>query len=155
MKTILYFLLGSLALACSRNKPAENAAAPSFYGSVITADSAITIEELKRQMGDKTELSAKVTAPVEAVCKKKGCWMRLKASDGSTMRVEFRDYGFFVPVDTKDKTAIVAGIARVHETPVADLKEVAKDDGASREEIEAIKEPARELVFEADGVILQ
>jgi hypothetical protein len=106
-------------------------------------------------MGDKTELQVKLSATVDAVCQKKGCWMDLKSGDSSTLRVTFKDYGFFVPKDAAGKQAVVQGIAKIEETSVADLKEYAKDAGKSTEEIEAIKEPKKELVFEATGVIIK
>jgi hypothetical protein len=46
------------------------------------------------------------------------------------------------------------GIAKVEVTSIADLKEYAKDAGENKANIEAIKEPKKELVFEAKGVIL-
>jgi hypothetical protein len=81
--------------------------------------------------------------------------MELKNGDGSTVRVTFKDYGFFMPKDASGRTAIVDGIAKVEVTSIGDLKEYAKDDGQSQAEIDAIKEPLRELVFEAKGVIIK
>lgn len=167
MKKVIYLALASLTFACGQTTNtdtttvAESVTAETTtinaenFGDVITADSAITIEEMKSLMGDKMEMSTKIIAPVDAVCKKKGCWMELKATDGTSMRVTFKDYGFFVPKDCAGKTAIAMGVAKVEITSVADLQEYAKDDGKSAEEIAAIKEPVKELVFEANGVILQ
>ena len=126
-----------------------------YYGEKITPDSAIAIDELATAMGNNTELTTKLTGTVEAVCQKKGCWMDLKKADGTKMRVTFKDYGFFMPKDCKGKSATIHGIAKVEETSVADLQEYAKDAGKSKEEIAAITKPEKELVFEADGVILQ
>jgi hypothetical protein len=81
--------------------------------------------------------------------------MELKNADGTTMRVTFKDYAFFMPKDASGRIAIVDGMAKVEETSVADLREYAKDDGKSKEEIEAINQPETELVFEASGVILK
>lgn len=166
MKKVIYLTLASFAFACGQNNTQTTTTTDSTateqtnsksetFGDAITVDSAITIEEMKTLMGDKKELAVKVTAPVDAVCQKKGCWMELKAADGTTMRVTFKDYGFFVPKDCSGKTATVLGMAKVEETSVADLKEYAKDDGQSEAEIAAITEPKKELVFEASGVILQ
>ncbi|TAE81506.1 MAG: DUF4920 domain-containing protein [Bacteroidetes bacterium] len=166
MKKLLYVTFIGLAFACgnSNNQPAQSdsttiqadtQATTGNFGDEITPDSAISIEEMKTQMGDKKEMTVKVTAPVGAVCQKKGCWMELTAADGSTMRVTFKDYGFFVPKDATGKTATILGVAKVEETSVADLQEYAKDDGKSKEEIAAINTPKKELVFEASGVILQ
>jgi hypothetical protein len=166
MKKLVYLTLASFAFACGNTNnqaltsdstaiQADSQASVGYFGDAITADSSISIEEMKVAMGDKKELVVKVTAPVDAVCQKKGCWMELKGNDGTTMRVTFKDYGFFVPKDAAGKTAIVSGIAKVEETSIADLKEYAKDDGKSKDEIAAITAPKKELVFEANGVILQ
>ena len=59
--------------------------------------------------------------------------MELKNADGSSIRVTFKDYGFFMPLDCAGKTAIVDGIAKVDVTTIDDLKEYAKDDGKKQE----------------------
>lgn len=126
-----------------------------FFGEKITADGARPTDSLKSMMGTDSTLNCKLTGKIDAVCQKKGCWMELKNTDGSTMRVTFKDYGFFMPKDCAGKTAIVEGVAKIEVTSVADLQEYAKDDGESKVAIAAIKEPKSELVFEAKGVILQ
>ena len=45
---------------------------------------------------------------VEKVCAKKGCWMTLK-NNKETIRVTFKDYGFFVPVKFQNKSIIAQG----------------------------------------------
>ncbi len=135
----------------------ENASgtSPQFFGEKITAEGAKPTDSLKAMMGSDSSLNCKLSGKVDAVCQKKGCWMELKNTDGTTMRVTFKDYGFFMPKDCAGKTAIVEGTAKIEVTSVADLQEYAKDDGESKEAIAAIKEPKSELVFEAKGVILQ
>jgi hypothetical protein len=81
--------------------------------------------------------------------------MEIKNAAGAPLRVTFKDYGFFMPKDAAGKTAIMAGIAKVEVTSIADLKEYAKDAGDDKAAIDAIKEPKKELVFEANGVILK
>lgn len=125
------------------------------FGSKITDKGAISLSEMKKKMGSKKEMTTKVTAKIEDVCQKKGCWMNLVDDKGNKIRVTFKDYAFFMPKDAAGKTAIVEGIATVDETSIADLKEYAKDAGKTKEEIAKIKEPKRELVFEASGVILK
>lgn len=167
MKKILMIGATAFLFACGNSTPKKEAAQISadtsataasteqYFGEKITEEGAKPIAELKQLMGDKKELNVKVQASVEAVCQKKGCWMDLKTADGEPIRVTFKDYAFFVPKDASEKEAIVDGVAKVEETSVADLKEYAKDAGKSTEEINAIKEPKKELVFEASGVILR
>lgn len=164
MKSILTIALSVLLFtACNEAgqtkqdaaKTEDGAVKAEYFGEKITEDGAMPTDSLKAMMGDKNELECKLSGKVDAVCQKKGCWMELKNSDGSTMRVTFKNYGFFMPKDCSGRTAIVDGIAKVDVTSVDDLKEYAKDDGKSKEEIESIKEPLKELVFEAKGVILK
>ncbi len=161
MKHFFVILMSSFLLfACSNNKnnskeSTSQAAKQEFFGDKITADGAIPVEQLQEKMGEQSELNVKVSGAVDAVCQKKGCWMELKNEKGENVRVTFKDYGFFVPLDCAGKTAIVDGVAKVEVTSVQDLKEYAKDDGQSQAEIDAITAPLKELVFEANGVILQ
>jgi len=164
MKKIFIIMFGLLSVvACSegfkepapdQNKESQTSKVE-FFGEKITEDGAVPTESLKAMMGSDTLLNCKLSGTIDAVCQKKGCWMELKNGDGSTVRVTFKDYGFFVPKDASGRTAIVDGIAKVEVTSIGDLKEYAKDDGKSQAEIDAIKEPLRELVFEAKGVILK
>ena len=57
----------------------------------------------------------KVSGVIEEVCQMKGCWMTLRNESGSTIRVTFKDYGYFVPKDISGKMVIVQGEA-VRET---------------------------------------
>lgn len=126
-----------------------------YFGEKITEEGAVSIAELPALMGDKKEMNVKLSGEITAVCQKKGCWMELNNPNGEAIRVTFKDYGFFMPKDASGKTAIIEGIAKVEETSIADLKEYAKDAGDDKAKIEAIKEPKKELVFEASGVILK
>ena len=45
---------------------------------------------------------------VQAACSKKGCWMELEG-----MRVTFKDYGFFVPTDSKGMKARLEGVVTI------------------------------------------
>jgi hypothetical protein len=126
-----------------------------YFGEKISHENAISIADLKAQMGDKTEMKVKLMAKVEDVCQKKGCWMNLVDENGNKIRVTFKDYGFFMPLDAAGRLAIAEGIAKVEVTSIEDLKEYAKDAGKTQQEIDAITEPEKELVFEASGVILK
>ncbi|MCB0515891.1 MAG: DUF4920 domain-containing protein [Bacteroidetes bacterium] len=126
------------------------------FGEQITADGAISMASLTEKMQQTTsEQQAKVEGNVAAVCQVKGCWMNLYQPDSSTMRVTFKDYAFFMPKDIEGKKVIVEGIAKYDTTSVEDLRHFAEDEGKSAEEIAAISAPAVELVFEANGVLLE
>ncbi len=126
------------------------------HGATINPDNAITVAELLASMkGEKGEKAAKVIGPINGVCKVKGCWMTMDRGDGEDMRITFKDYGFFMPMDIDDnRRAVVEGRAKFETTPVQILRHLAEDAGESPEAIAQITEPKLELVFEADGVYL-
>ena len=147
MKYTLLLAL-SLGLAVAANAQSE-------HGKKISADGAVPAPELVAKLGDKPEMNTKVQGVVESVCKVKGCWMKVKTADGQTMRVTFRDYGFFVPKDIVGKQVVFEGTAQQTTTPVAELKHYAEDAGKSKADIAKITQPEKALTFVADGVIVK
>ena len=127
----------------------------SFHGKKITEQGAVPVSQLVASMGTKTEMLAKVEGTVESVCKVKGCWMQVRTADNQTMRVSFKDYGFFVPKDIEGKKVVMEGVAQQTTTPVAELRHYAEDAGKSKAEIAKITEPEKALTFVADGVIVK
>lgn len=125
------------------------------YGKKISEKGAVPAAQLASNMGNKTETKAKVEGTVESVCQMKGCWVKLKTADGQTMRVTFKDYGFFVPKDISGKTVVIEGVAKQTTTPVSELRHYAEDAGKSKEEIAKITEPEKAITFVADGVIVK
>jgi hypothetical protein len=159
MKKYILILAAVVIVACN-NKKEETVLAtnetngPYMSGEEIDPTGAIPVEEMLIQLGNGTEMPAKVRGTVVDVCQKKGCWMELDKGDGSTIRVTFKDYGFFVPMDIKGREVVINGLAYVDTTSVADLRHYAEDAGKSQEEINSITEPETEVAFEADGVIV-
>lgn len=154
MKNLFFALTGFFVLSVVIALPAQET--NNQFGEPVTADGAISYEEMLRQLNDKDSLSTKVVGEVEAVCQKKGCWMNIGDEEAgqSTMMVKFKDYGFFVPMDIAGRRVVMEGYAYREVTPVEELKHLAEDAGKSKEEIEAITEPKEELKFLATGVLL-
>lgn len=130
-------------------------AGDNYFGKKIKAKGAISGTELTQKMSGKEAVDAKVSGTVESVCQMKGCWMKVKMEDGTSMRVTFKDYGFFVPKDIAGKTVVFEGTAKVKTTPVAELRHYAEDAGKSKAEIEKITDPERAVTFVADGVVVK
>ncbi len=127
------------------------------YGDKITDDKAMTADEMLAKfetmaVGD--TVAVKFASKINEVCSKKGCWMKLPVGEEETM-VRFKDYGFFMPLDSKDREVIVEGKAFVQETSVEELQHYAEDAGKSAEEIAKITEPKKEFAFEAHGVLMK
>ena len=128
------------------------------FGAKITAEEALTsVEMLDKFKGLKVgdSVHVKFASKINEVCSKKGCWMKLSLGDGTETMVRFKDYGFFMPLDSNGREVIVEGIAKVKETSVADLKHFAEDAGKSKEEIAKITAPKMEFAFEASGVLMK
>ncbi len=126
------------------------------YGAEITSDDATDILKLDEIMQDQDSIEVKLTGTIEKTCKMKGCWMTINTGDSSTIRVSFKDYGFFVPKDSVGgRTAIFEGKALRSVTTVEMLKHYAQDEGKSAKEIKAITEPKEEYTFVASGVLIE
>lgn len=162
MGRIKHVWLVGLALflfACNGNQNSENKKDNVQYkitkhGENISSEGALSPEEFLKQFEGKDSLQLKLTAMIEDVCAKKGCWMSLDISDEYSMLVRFKDYEFFVPKDAAGKMATVEGVARIDTISVAELRHYLDDSDASQEEIDAITEPEISYTFEATGVII-
>ena len=128
------------------------------YGKKITDDNVIANTEMLEkfnQLKKGDTITVKFTSSINEVCKKKGCWMKLDLGDKKESMVRFKDYGFFMPLDSDHKEVIVNGKAFVTETSVKELQHYAKDAGKTEEEIAKITEPKFTYAFEADGVLMK
>lgn len=124
------------------------------FGKKINPKDAQPASALVNEVKGTATVTAKVEGEVESVCQMSGCWMKVKLADGQTMRVTFKDYGFFVPKDIAGKKVVFEGVAKNKIVSVADQKHYAEDGGASKEEIAKIKQDKNELTFVADGVLV-
>lgn len=164
-KTILLLFSVAVLAGCNETKPGHDAAdatasaenfSENVYGASFAEKNIITTADLQSAVAGKDSLQATVTGEIASSCQAKGCWMDVKLADNSTMKVTFRDYGFFLPVeDLEGKTAVFSGIAKREVISVEDQRHYAQDAGKSESEIQAITAPREELRFVADGVVLK
>jgi hypothetical protein len=66
---------------------------------------------------------------VTEVCQAKGCWMILVDGD-SYARITFKDYGFFVPIETSMQRSVVYGVLSEHVLSGEQAEHYAQDAGA-------------------------
>jgi hypothetical protein len=95
--------------------------------------------------------TVKTEGVVSAVCQGSGCWMTLKSGDRS-VRVTFKDYGFFVPMDSAGATVVMEGVFNVKTISEATAKHYASETAGGKPD--AIKGDQKELSFVASGVEL-
>ena len=142
----------------SADNKQESPSAPEGYksfGEVITLDGAVDPSKLMAMMEGKDKLNVKFVSDVKAVCKKKGCWMDVNIGNDETMKVRFKDYGFFVPKDCEGQTAVMEGELITDTISVDMQKHYAEDGGEAQEVIDAITEPKVAYAFTATGVLLK
>ncbi|HEX2832884.1 MAG TPA: DUF4920 domain-containing protein [Thermoanaerobaculia bacterium] len=99
-----------------------------------------------------TKEAVVVDGVVSASCTRKGCWMQLAAAEGGEgVRVTFKDYGFFIPLESKGMKARAEGVAVVKTLSKADADHL-EEEGAK---LQRNKDgSAREVSFIANGVEL-
>lgn len=110
--------------------------------------------QLLQELHGKDSLQTIVRGKITAACQAKGCWLNMDIV-GQDMLVKFKNYGFFVPKNCANYTAVVSGWAYIDTITVSQQKEIAKDSEASPAEIASVTEPKVELQFIADGVIIE
>ena len=162
MKKIIYVVTVLLMVAsCNKKsevKPVEEAAAYVKFGDSISADGAISKEELLTKydsLKPTDTLEVKVLSKIVDVCQKKGCWMNIELGSGKSAFIKFKDYGFFVPKNAANSEVIIHGKAFVEVTSINDLKEYAKDAGKSKTAIDSFVAPETNYSFMADGVLIK
>lgn len=124
------------------------------FGLATTEKDAVSANELSSLINTKEPKEVKVKGKVVEVCKAEGCWLRMETANGGTMMIRMKDHKFFVPVSMQGKTIVADGTATLKETTVDMLKHYAEDAGKSKEEIAAIKEPKKEIVLQAKGILV-
>lgn len=166
MKRIQYlyaFLaIGFLACTPSSTETSEETASEGEETTVAgnygdtdwDASEAITLASLMDSLQSVDSIYTTVAGNIDAACQAKGCWMSMKEADQEIF-VKFKDYGFFVPMNSAGHDAIMKGWAYAETQSVADQIEYAKDSEASEDEIAQITEPLRKMTFMADGVVIQ
>jgi len=89
----------------------------------------------------------------ERVCTKKGCWMELSPEPGKPgLRVTFKDYGFFVPLDSKGMKVRAEGEIALRELSKEHADHLAAEGARIHRNADGT---ATEVGFVATGVVLQ
>ncbi len=101
-------------------------------GEKLKGAEVVQMEKLLTAPTDFEGKTVTVEAKIRQACTKKGCWMELAGTEakGPGVRVTFKDYGFFVPLDSAGSTAKVEGVVKVAELSEAKVKHF-EAEGAS------------------------
>jgi hypothetical protein len=138
----------------SAEAPAPNASMRRF-GQSIAPGNALALGTILAKPDEFEDRAVTVEARVRRNCTRRGCWMELAEKLDPNLpgcRITFKDYGFFVPLDSAGSMARVQGTVQV-QTVTAPEVEHLESEGAKF----AGKQPdgtAREVRMVATGVEL-
>lgn len=160
MKIVSFFVLALFLLSCGNSSSQKEDKVPTgegkwSYGVVITKDDAVNASALMDMLSNQDEVAVKLTGNIIACCQHSGCWMDIKLDSIHVLNVTFKDGSFTVPTDLAGKTAYLKGIASKEVVPVETLRNYAREEGKSVEEVDAITEPEVKYSFEASGVLIE
>lgn len=157
MKKLLSLLFFVSVIAVGNAQPPDVPAEKGAkFGAEVTAEKAIPVEDMVKTLETKEgekKMEVKVQGIVVEVCQAEGCWLRMKNGNDKIM-VRMKDHKWFVPTALNGKTIVLEGVAEIKETSVAQLKHYAEDAGKSKAEIDAIKEPKKEVLINAKGILV-
>ncbi len=120
-------LAGFLMLLSCSSQPSYK-----VYGEEISASEPLSTEAFLAEVSD-VPSSYKIQGIVTEVCQSKGCWMMIKNDQGQSIRVTFKDYGFFVPKDISGREVILEGEASLAQLDEATAQHFADDAGVEYE----------------------
>ena len=126
-------------------------AAAGKFGAPLGDSPKVALADLVKDPAAWSGKTVKTEGVVSAVCQGSGCWMTLKSGDKS-VRVTFKNYGFFVPIDSAGATAVMEGVFSVKTIPESTAKHYAEETPGGKPD--AIKGDQKELSLVASGVEL-
>lgn len=152
MKYIFTLLVALTTMVVVNAQDAESAKPGVTYGKYSEEGmKPVSVNDIEKKMTD-NKFDGKIQGKVVEVCQAMGCWAKVQKDDGSTVMIKVKDHEFAMPKDIVGRTVVVEGKAELKETSVAMLKHYAEDAGKSKDEVEKIKEPKKELIMTIKGV---
>ena len=123
-------------------------------GAAISRDAkVVTLATVLENPDQYTKNAVVVEGVVTTACERKGCWMQLAdGKEGSqAVRVTFKDYAFFVPLDSKGMKARAEGVAVVKTLSKKEADHLEEEGAKLNRNADGT---AREVSFVASGVEL-
>lgn len=122
-----------------------------LYGAKLLRTETVALSDILRDPSSYGNRIVAVEGNVSSVCQNKGCWMFV--TDGTNaMRVDFKDYGFFVPFDSKGKKVRMVGTVYQKLVSKKVLQHWAEDQKEEGVNPADITEDKMMVMFTATGV---
>jgi len=147
----------TISAAQPEAKPEAPAKTAGKYGAPLSNTPAVDAKTVLSDPQKWNDKDVKLSGKVSGVCQKKGCWMTLQTGEpgAASVRVTFKDYGFFVPKDSFGKTATVEGKFAVKTISVAEAQHFADDAAKEGSPPRKVTEPEHTFSLVATGVEIQ
>jgi hypothetical protein len=138
--------------SCGDQSPEPASADQKHFGGAFAVDKREELSAALKRLGDNSKgETVQVSGTVDAVCKKKGCWMVLKDGD-ITARVFTHAGDFYLPLDTnKGRKCIVEGALEPKTVSEKFAKHLAEDQGKDPSKVAGEQ---REWVLQATSIEL-
>ena len=149
MKSIVIVAL--LALPAVKASAAEEIVR---RGEAIAADAVVVpLADVLAKPDSYAKTAVLVEGVISTSCTNKGCWMQLAPAAGEkAVRVTFKDYGFFIPLDAKGMRARAVGVTK---TRILSKREADHLEGEGAKLTRNADGTVREVSFVASGVELR
>jgi len=96
--------------AAKTSSTSTTASGPIRRGAKFTVNNETALADVLAKPADFEGKTVKIRGEVARCCLKKGCWMELTSAGlEQGVRVRFKDYAFFVPLDSAGSKALVEG----------------------------------------------
>jgi len=110
---------------------ASDAESETFGAALATEAAAVPLAEVIADADSFVDQPVIVTARIDRVCQKKGCFFIARDGD-ALVRVSFKDYSFFIPTDTAGRQATFAGELKRETVSEESANHYAKDLGDTK-----------------------
>jgi hypothetical protein len=126
----------------------ERAGDPILRGAPIGNSPVVKLSDVISRPSEFAGRTVIIEGSIRAVCQKKGCWMEITSGEAA-LRMTFKDYGFFVPKDSKGKVVRAEGLVQVKTLTKADADHLAAEGASIKRNEDGT---ATEVGFVASGV---
>jgi hypothetical protein len=155
MKKVFFFLtLAAFGMNANAQPPKIEAKKGMAFGKTFTPAEAVHVNKLNEMLIANEPRAVLVEGKVTEVCKAEGCWLKLDSKQGPIL-VKMKNHAFLVPLSLNGQVISISGTAVLQETSVEMQKHYAEDAGKSSEEIAMITEPKKEIIIQAEGIVVQ
>lgn len=125
-------------------------------GAPLSAAPVVTVAAVLADPKKYDDKDIKLTGVVGGACQRKGCWMTVGTGEpgANSVRVTFKDYGFFVPKDSMGRKATVEGHFKMTTMSAAEAQHYADDAAKAGAAAKKVTAPQATLALVAQGVEL-